>query len=232
MSKNDRKGAIVGGIVALVLVGGVAWAAIPGDGGIVTACVSPSKGGWYVLTKASCRSTERPVQLYTKDGVDAIFLTQAAADATYLAKTAKAADSDRLDGLDSSKFMPLTNCIGYPHGAIDWHGCDLHFANLDNAVLFEANLRGANFFAAGLVQADLRFSDLRDANLTRTNAFGAFFGDANLTGADLTSTTLLDADLTNAVLAGVTWNHTFCPDHTNSDDNGGTCVGHLGPAAP
>jgi hypothetical protein len=38
---------------------------------------------------------------------------------------------------------------------------------------------------------------------------------------------LLDADLTNADLTGVTWSHTFCPDHTNSDDNGGTCVGHL-----
>jgi uncharacterized protein YjbI with pentapeptide repeats len=227
MGSMNRKSAILGGVFALILVGGIAWAAIPGDGGTVTACVNPSKGGWYVLTKAACRSTERPVQLYTKAGVDAAFLTQAAANATYLGKTATAADSDRLDGLDSSKFMPLTNCIGYPHGDIDWHGCDLHFANLDNAVLFEANLRGANFFAAGLIQADLRFSDLRGANLTRANMFGATIGDADLTGADLTSTTLLDADLTNADLTEVTWSHTFCPDHTNSDDNGGTCVGHL-----
>ena len=228
MRKRDYKAALVGGALALLLSGGMAWAAtIPGDGGTVTACVNPLKGGWYVLTKAACRSTERPVQLYTKDGVDAAFLTQAAANATYLGKTAKAADSERLDGMDSTEFMPQTNCIGYPHGDIDWHGCDLHFANLDNAVLFQANLRGANFFAAGLIQADLRFSDLRGANLTRTNAFGAFFGDADLRGANLSSTTLTDADLTNAVLTGVTWNHTFCPDHTNSDDNGGTCIGHL-----
>ena len=30
-----------------------------------------------------------------------------------------------------------------------------------------------------------------------------------------------------AVLTGVTWDNTTCPDGTNSDVNGGTCEGHL-----
>lgn len=221
------KAAFVVGFVALALAGGIAWATIPGDGGTVTTCINVSKKTWYVLTRGTCRSSERSVQLYTKAGVDAGFLTGAAASATYLEKGAQATDSDRLDGIDSSEFMRQTNCIGYPHGDIDWHGCDLHFANLDNAVFEGANLAGANFFVAGLIQADLRYSDLRGANLTRANLFGASVGGADLTGADLTGTTLLDADLTDANLTDVTWSHTYCPDHTNSDDNGGTCVGHL-----
>jgi hypothetical protein len=35
------------------------------------------------------------------------------------------------------------------------------------------------------------------------------------------------AVLTNASLAGVKWVQTICPDGTNSNANGGTCIGHL-----
>jgi hypothetical protein len=41
---------------------------------------------------------------------------------------------------------------------------------------------------------------------------------ADLTGADLARAT---------GLATVTWSSTICPDGTNSDANGGTCLGHL-----
>lgn len=57
-----------------------------------------------------------------------------------------------------------------------------------------------------------------------------------LQGCDLTGATLVGVNFTNANLAGalgtgadttgVTWNNTFCPDGTNSDLNGGTCIGH------
>jgi hypothetical protein len=30
-----------------------------------------------------------------------------------------------------------------------------------------------------------------------------------------------------ATLTGVIWNKTACPDGTNSDQDGGTCLGHL-----
>jgi hypothetical protein len=213
-------------VAAAVSSATVAFGAI-GDSGTLTACVNTSKGSWRVLAQGSCRSSELPVEIYTKSGADAAFLTQTAADAAFLGKTATAADSDRLDGLDSSDFMPLTNCIGYPHGDIDWHGCDLHFANLNDARLFGANLSGASLFVAGLVGADLRTANLSGADLRRANLFGAFLVSADLTGADLTGATLIDADLTDANLTGVIWSNTWCPDGTNSDDDDATCVGHL-----
>ena len=41
------------------------------------------------------------------------------------------------------------------------------------------------------------------------------------------ATELTDADLTGADLVVVTWNDTTCPDETNSDDNGNTCVNNI-----
>jgi uncharacterized protein YjbI with pentapeptide repeats len=51
--------------------------------------------------------------------------------------------------------------------------------------------------------------------------------NADLSGADLSGADLSGADLSGASLFGVIWSNTTCPDSTNSDDNGGTCEGHL-----
>ena len=56
---------------------------------------------------------------------------------------------------------------------------------------------------------------------------------ANLTNATLNATNLTKADLFGVNLSGATvsevlWNNTTCPDGTNSDNNGGTCLGHGG----
>ena len=59
---------------------------------------------------------------------------------------------------------------------------------------------------------------LSDVDLTDADLGGAFLTDANLDGANLDG-----ADLTN-----VTWNNTTCPDATNSDNDGGTCLNDLG----
>ncbi|MGO9853789.1 MAG: pentapeptide repeat-containing protein [Acidimicrobiales bacterium] len=45
-----------------------------------------------------------------------------------------------------------------------------------------------------------------------------------------------NANLTGAIFTGAhvyapIWNHTMCPDGTNSNNDGGTCKGHLGPVA-
>jgi len=193
-------------VAAAVSTATFAFGAI-GDSGAVTACVTPLKGTWRVLVHGSCKSSEQPVELYTKSGADAAFLTQSVADAAYLGKTATAADADKLDGKDSTDFLPYTNCIGYPHAGIDWHDCDLFGANLNNQILFQANLSGARLRSVGLVEADLRGADLSNASVSGVNLFGAV-----LSGADVT---------------GVTWSSTTCPDGTLSDSNGGTCVGHL-----
>lgn len=82
----------------------VAFGAI-GDSGQVTTCVNNSKGTWRVITTGSCKSSETLVQLYTKSGADAAFLTQLAADGRYLGLHATADNSDKLDGMDSTPFV-------------------------------------------------------------------------------------------------------------------------------
>lgn len=45
---------------------------------------------------------------------------------------------------------------------------------------------------------------------------------------DLTRANLNNALVTGvSALAGAIYNDTRCPDGTNSDENGGTCIGHL-----
>jgi uncharacterized protein YjbI with pentapeptide repeats len=75
--------------------------------------------------------------------------------------------------------------------------------------------------------------NLTDANLTDGVLVGADFTSAalsyaNLTDANLTDANLTDADLTGARLVNMTWSDTICPDGTNSDSDGHTCVGHPG----
>ena len=55
----------------------------------------------------------------------------------------------------------------------------------------------------------------------------ADLSNADLTSADLTYANLRDADLTGANLTDVYWDNTMCPDGTNSDDHGYTCVNNL-----
>ena len=70
--------------------------------------------------------------------------------------------------------------------------------------------------------ADLSGSSLVGAYLRDVDLRGAVLDHSDLSGADLTG-----ADLTGASIIGVTWDRTTCPDATISDDNGGTCAGHL-----
>jgi DNA-binding beta-propeller fold protein YncE len=97
-------------------------------------------------------------------------------------------------------------------------GCYLVKANLAKAVASNTNLK-----AADLAEADLGGTDLTQANLA-----SAILINANLTGANLSGTNLAGAKMTGAILTGVTWSQTTCPDGTTSNDDGGTCVGHLG----
>jgi uncharacterized protein YjbI with pentapeptide repeats len=78
-------------------------------------------------------------------------------------------------------------------------------------------------------------TDFTEANLSSTS-FGsdsvsnaANFTRANLTNVNFTDTGLKDVIMTDATITDVIWNHTTCPDGTNSDNNGNTCEGHLTP---
>ena len=91
-------------------------------------------------------------------------------------------------------------------------GCNLKGVTLSSANLAGAHLTGANLKGAQLNGADLTSADLRGANLT----------GANLTGANL-----YGAVTTGAAFKQAIWGNTTCPDGTNSDDDGGSCAGHL-----
>src|SRR5579859_1003255 len=72
-------------------------------------------------------------------------------------------------------------------------GADLYGADLREANLREADLRGADLYGADLREANLREADLRWANLRGANLYGA-----DLYGADLRGANLYGADLRGA----------------------------------
>ncbi|EHX9519282.1 pentapeptide repeat-containing protein [Salmonella enterica] len=92
-------------------------------------------------------------------------------------------------------------------------------ANLCDADLFGANLRGANLRGANLCDADLRGAnlcdaDLRGANLCDADLFGADLCDADLRGADLRGANLRGANLCDADLRGANLRGANLPDLT------------------
>ncbi|MEL6178178.1 MAG: pentapeptide repeat-containing protein, partial [Myxococcota bacterium] len=112
-------------------------------------------------------------------------------------------------------------------------GCST-FEEVDvgNAPPCDLRERPVNCQEMSLQGFDLSRSDLRGANFAGTDLAGATLFEtdltgADLTGADLTNTNLGQAFLARAVLDAVVWDNTRCPDGTLSDDNGGTCGGHL-----
>jgi len=78
-------------------------------------------------------------------------------------------------------------------------------------------------------RADLTGSDFRNSNMESSTFRQAIVTNANFTGDSISDSDLRGTDFTDALLSGTTWSNTLCPDSTNSDDNGNTCVGHLAP---
>lgn len=97
--------------LTVAVTGGIAYATIPDAGGVAHTCYTKSSGAWRVIDTSlgqTCKANELPLDVYSKGGADALFLDQAEANALYLGKTEKAADSDKLDGQDSSAFLSAT----------------------------------------------------------------------------------------------------------------------------
>jgi Pentapeptide repeats (8 copies)/Fibronectin type III domain len=149
---------------------------------------------------------------------------------------------------DCSNFTPgadLQYCDF--HGAtlsgLDLAGADLWGAKLFDATFVNCNLSGAIFGGDTGAQAQLtdawfnnddmvgvQFEDLyiyatnfeSGTNLSNANFFNSIvladsFDSVNLTGADLTG----------ALVQFPTFSATTCPDGTNSDNDGGTCLNDL-----
>jgi uncharacterized protein YjbI with pentapeptide repeats len=92
-------------------------------------------------------------------------------------------------------------------------------ANLYGASLAGANLSSLNLTGADIAFATLNGADLTDTNLTNGNVYGSNFTGADLLGANFTGAEFLTETI---------WSNTTCPDDTNSDSDGGTCINDLG----
>ena len=68
----------------------------------------------------------------------------------------------------------------------------------------------------------------RARNLSAINLSQANLSNANLTGVSFVNTYLDGADLSGATLIYINWSNTTCPDETNANNDGGTCVNNLG----
>ena len=100
-------------------------------------------------------------------------------------------------------------------GGVDWRGCD------------KTGLQMWGEAVGGAVTENLTNSDLSGANLTLASIIGVQF-HANLDGATFKNANLAYSDMSGAnITSSTVFINTNCPDETNSDDNGGTCVGHL-----
>jgi len=109
------------------------------------------------------------------------------------------------------------NLSGRHLGGQDFANADLSGADLDLSTLHAVFAPNADLAGASLQQTNLRGANLEGASLSSADL--AF---ANLAFADLTG-----ADLTGANLGAVHWSHTLCPDGTNSNNDGGSCLNHL-----
>lgn len=106
---------------------------------------------------------------------------------------------------------------------IDFRGCRLDGAQFAGAALVHSRLDGVSAVGASFVGSQVGNVRFMGANLQGANFHGAF-----LEGADLSDANLTGADVEMAALAGVVWNNTICPDGTNSDSHGNTCLGTPG----
>jgi hypothetical protein len=117
----------------------------------------------------------------------------------------------------------------------DFSGSTFTYANLKASYFSDGDLTNTNFSHASLgpiyfgAQNGSYFSNvnLTGANFSNVNLNNATFENSNLTNVNFTNANLSFVNFTGSTLDNVTWSNTICPDNTNSNDNGGTCEGHL-----
>jgi hypothetical protein len=128
-----------------------------------------------------------------------------------------------------------TDLSGYPklpNGAYDLTGTNLSGGYFAHLALVGADLTGSNFTGAIFSSADLAGANLSNSTFTGDTFTGATLtntamSNSNFKAADFTDANLTGASLTASNLATATWNSSVCPDGTDSNNDGGSCQGHL-----
>lgn len=106
------------------------------------------------------------------------------------------------------------------------------FGNNSTASFTNSDLTNVNYTNSSIQAGSV--IDFNASNVTNTNFTG--FNVSAATAATFTNITGSNTNFTNANLSGAIfsganlttpiWSNTTCPDGTNSNDNGNTCVGH------
>lgn len=96
---------------------------------------------------------------------------------------------------------------------------DFRYATLEGGALYFSILDGADFRNVKMNYMDIVGSSLE----------GADFRDADLTNMLIGWSDFTNARFDGAQISGTEWYAVTCPDGTESDDHGFTCIGHLSP---
>jgi uncharacterized protein YjbI with pentapeptide repeats len=213
----------------------------PGTNGVTYDCsVAPYVGA----DLAGCDLTDESlagVHIYGADLVEAdmdgVYLAGADLTGANMSGAQLVRDSGDHSAILAEAKLNGANLTNATMQFVDLSFASLIAANLTGADLTDANRSDSGEFQpqtnltdANLTNADVSGADLEDSNLTGTNLSDSYVEDTDLTDANLTGANLTDAEFAGtATLTGVTWSGTICPDGTNSDQDGGTCVSNLNP---
>jgi len=143
-----------------------------------------------------------------------------------------------VSGIDFRTTHFLTNpAIGDYAGFADVDASNANFSGmtLDHVTFvdYNMNLDHTNFSNTTFTNSLLRNTRQGTVGANFTNAVikDSDFGDnrfmtADFTGAYIKDSSFSQSRINDANFTGVTWINVVCPDESNSDNNGGTCVGH------
>lgn len=173
-------------------------------------------GGFGVVGAATSPPTSITTCTKVSTGVTKTIAASAAAKCEKKGKgIAKSWSSRYLDLLR----YPFDPTISTSFSGLDLSNMALHnlesatFAgdNFTNDSLDHALMDGSNFAGANLTNASMQGADLRSSTFDRANFTNAYVGQAAASGSSV---------------VGAVFANTICPDLTNSDADGLTCVGH------
>ena len=133
-------------------------------------------------------------------------------------------ENGKLRGYDyRNAYMPFLNV-----GRVNFDGMDFSGAAFYSCTAGGMTARSSKFIGTYLglclildddfSHADFSHANLYEARLARVNFTGANFTNANLSGVQ---------NKGGLVFTGAIWANTTCPDGTNSNTDGGTCLGHI-----
>jgi uncharacterized protein YjbI with pentapeptide repeats len=223
---------MVGGISTAVVM-----AAIPDNSGVLHACYRNSaglldpKGSVRIIDDASESCTGQETAITWDQFNDA----PGTRFGEMLSLTGKPANEMNLSHLNlSNQDFTGTNFDSSVLSYSDFTNSNFTNATLDSRPAQFANFTGATFTNANIdyefMMDDSNFTNANMAGVTvRFSASNSNFSGTNLSNAVFNSAYLVGSNMSSANLSGATWTNTMCPDGTNSNSNGNTCIGHLTP---